>query len=39
MRLWFMVLALFAGGAAHADAVDTLREFVREVKSGRAGFT
>lgn len=24
---------------AHADAVDTLREFVREVKSGRAAFT
>jgi len=39
MRLWFVVLALFAGGAAHADAVDTLREFVRDVKSGRAGFT
>ena len=26
-------------GAAHADAVDTLREFVRDVKSGRATFT
>jgi outer membrane lipoprotein carrier protein len=25
--------------AAHADAVDTLREFVRDVKSGRAAFT
>jgi outer membrane lipoprotein carrier protein len=25
--------------AAHADAVDTLREFAREVKSGRAAFT
>lgn len=24
---------------AHADAVDTLREFVRDVKSGRAAFT
>ncbi len=25
--------------SAHADAVDTLREFVRDVKSGRAAFT
>jgi outer membrane lipoprotein carrier protein len=25
--------------AAHADAVDTLKEFVRDVKSGRATFT
>ena len=25
--------------AAHADAVDTLREFVRDVKSGQASFT
>lgn len=32
-------LALFAAGAAHADAVDTLREFARDVKSGRAAFT
>lgn len=32
--------ALLAGlGAARADAVDTLRDFVRDVKSGRAGFT
>lgn len=31
-------LALFAG-SARADAVDTLREFVRDVKSGRADFT
>jgi outer membrane lipoprotein carrier protein len=32
---------LLAGAvsAAHADAVDTLREFVRDVKSGRAAFT
>lgn len=28
-----------AGSAARADAVDTLREFVRDVKSGRAAFT
>ena len=33
-------LALWlAAAAARADAVDTLREFVREVKSGRADFT
>lgn len=31
--------AAFAGGAARADAVDTLREFVRDVKSGSAQFT
>jgi outer membrane lipoprotein carrier protein len=28
-----------AAFAAHADAVDTLREFVRDVKTGRANFT
>lgn len=28
-----------AAGAARADAVDTLRDFVRDVKSGRAEFT
>ena len=33
------VLALASAGAAHADAVDTLRGFVRDVKSGRAQFT
>jgi outer membrane lipoprotein carrier protein len=38
------VLALAAlwmalAGAARADAVDTLREFVRDVKSGQAAFT
>lgn len=32
-------LALGALGSARADAVDTLREFVSEVKSGRAAFT
>jgi outer membrane lipoprotein carrier protein len=32
--------ALLAGCASvHADAVDTLREFVRDVKSGQAAFT
>jgi outer membrane lipoprotein carrier protein len=32
-------LTLFVATIAHADAVDTLREFVRDVKSGRAAFT
>lgn len=40
---WLRAAALaglaLAGAAARADAVDTLREFVREVKSGRAAFT
>lgn len=30
---------LLAASFAHADAVDTLREFVREAKSGRAAFS
>lgn len=30
---------VLAVGSAHADAVDTLREFVRDVKTGRADFT
>jgi outer membrane lipoprotein carrier protein len=34
-----LALAILAGSAARADAVDTLREFVRDVKSGRATFT
>jgi outer membrane lipoprotein carrier protein len=32
-------LVLLMACTAHADAVDTLREFVRDVKSGRAAFT
>ncbi|MBC7938484.1 MAG: outer membrane lipoprotein chaperone LolA [Chitinophagaceae bacterium] len=32
-------LALDCVGTAHADAVDSLREFVRDVKTGRAAFT
>ena len=37
---WVMAAAsLFVVTAARADAVDTLREFVRDVKSGRATFT
>jgi outer membrane lipoprotein-sorting protein len=34
-----LVMALGLAAPAHADAVDTLREFVRDVKSGRASFT
>ncbi|HRD84122.1 MAG TPA: outer membrane lipoprotein chaperone LolA [Rubrivivax sp.] len=36
-----MTVAILAmpGSAARADAVDTLREFVREVRTGRASFT
>lgn len=32
-------LLMFAAAAAQADAVDTLKEFVRDVKTGRADFT
>ena len=32
-------LFAFASLAAHAEPVDTLKEFVREVKTGRAAFT
>ena len=39
MRRALLASLLLAAGAAHADAVDTLREFVRDVKSGRAEFT
>ena len=43
-RSWFrgvcLVVSLVAAASgARADAVDTLREFVRDVKSGRAAFT
>jgi len=37
--LMFGAALLAATLTAHADAVDTLRDFVREVKSGRADFT
>lgn len=33
------MLVAICAFAAHADAVDTLREFVRDVKTGRASFT
>ena len=40
MRAWLMAVLLTCGAfAAHADALDTLREFVRDVKTGRASFT
>ena len=39
MRASLAAVLLLAAFAAHADALDTLREFVREVKSGRAAFT
>ena len=39
MRHLTTAALLAACTAAHADAVDTLREFVREVKSGQAAFT
>ena len=34
-----MAALLAAALGARADAVDTLREFVRDVKSGKAAFT
>lgn len=34
-----LTLGLAAAGAAHADAVDALRSFARDVKSGKANFT
>ena len=39
MKRRLVALALCAAFAARADAVETLREFVRDVKSGRAAFT
>ena len=38
-RLLAFAAALALSLAARADAVDTLRSFVRDVKSGRATFT
>lgn len=35
----WMIALLMASGAVRADAVDTLRGFVRDVKTGRAAFT
>lgn len=39
MKSLLLSLALLATGVAHADAVDALREFGRDVKSGKANFT
>ena len=40
MKTFIAALALgVAAVAAHADSVDTLREFIRDVKTGRAQFT
>jgi outer membrane lipoprotein carrier protein len=36
---WAAAALLAVAASAKADAVDTLREFVRDVKSGRAAFT
>ncbi len=38
MKSFLLLLALFVS-TAHADAVDALREFTRDVKSGRTTFT
>ena len=39
MKRILLSLALLAAGVAHADAVDALRDFARDVKSGKALFT
>jgi outer membrane lipoprotein carrier protein len=39
MKPLFAALLCLAAAAAQADAVDALREFAREAKSGRAAFT
>jgi outer membrane lipoprotein carrier protein len=39
MRTWLAAGLLACSVAARADALDTLREFVRDVKTGRAAFT
>jgi outer membrane lipoprotein carrier protein len=36
---WLMLCAALACAGARADAVDALREFAREAKTGRAAFT
>jgi len=38
-RLLIAVMLCWAGVAAHADSVDTLRAFIRDVNTGRAQFT
>ena len=39
MKRILLSLTLLVAGVAHADAVDALREFGRDVKSGKANFT
>ena len=39
MKTFLAAALLLMSAAAQADAVDTLREFVRDVKTGRAQFT
>jgi len=39
MRAWLVAALMMCSLTARADALDTLREFVRDVKTGRAGFT
>jgi outer membrane lipoprotein carrier protein len=39
MKRLTLAALLLAASAVHADAVDALREFTREAKSGRAAFT
>lgn len=39
MKQSLIALTLLLSGVAHADAVDALREFARDVKSGKAAFT
>jgi len=39
MKKILIALTLFAAGLARADAVDALRDFARDAKSGKANFT
>ncbi len=39
MKRTLLSLTLLIAGAAHADGADALREFARDVKSGKANFT
>jgi outer membrane lipoprotein carrier protein len=39
IKLLYASLLMCASLAAHADAVDTLKDFVRDVKTGRAAFS
>ena len=39
MKKFLLSMTLLFASVAHADAVDALREFARDVKSGKANFT